>query len=259
MTERITSTANPRIKSFAKLKTSRERVRSGLFLIEGTREIRHADVAGVEISSLLVCPDLGEIYRSETSNHDVIEVTAEVMAKVAVRQNPPGSIAVATQFPTDLDRLEVGPDPLVLVVEAIEKPGNLGAMLRTADGAGVDAVIVADPGTDVFNPNVIRASQGALFTVPIAVAETREAVAWLRKHGAAVVGGYPEATESLWDADLVGSTALVVGAEDVGISPQWDAITTRVQIPLAGSADSLNASVAAAVLLFEAVRQRRPA
>jgi TrmH family RNA methyltransferase len=174
--ERITSTANPRVKAFAKLNKARERQRTGLFLVEGYREIQRAVAAGVEVETLLVCPDLltNEAHPlvEGLDAADSLDLDEAPFRKVAFRENPPGVIAVARQFDTVLTNLWLGDRPLILVIEQVEKPGNLGAMMRTADAVGVDAVIVADAATDVFNPNVVRASQGSLFSVPLAVATT---------------------------------------------------------------------------------------
>ncbi len=255
--ERITSTANPRIKAFAKLKTARDRRTTGLFLIEGRREVARAIAAHVDIETLLLCPELLNGPLLVPPDIETVELAPDPMARVAMRENPPGSIAVARQFDTSLDQLALGSDPLLLIAERIEKPGNLGAMMRTADAVGVDAIVVADAITDIFNPNVVRASQGALFSVPIAVASSGAAIAWAAANSISIVGGYPSANTELWAVNMTGPTALLIGAEDVGISSVWSNVAMPVRIPMAGAADSLNASVSAAVLLFEAVRQRR--
>lgn len=257
VTERISSPSNPRVKSFAKLKKARVRSETGLFLIEGIREVERALAAGIVVDTLLVCRDLldGTPPRLAESV-SVVELTEEPMGKVAVRQNPPGVIAVARQFDTHLDQIVVGDTPLILIAERVEKPGNLGAMMRTADAVGADAVVIADSATDVFNPNVVRASQGALFLVPVAMATTAVVIDWVRAQGLRVIGGYPTAPTAMWDVDMSGPTALLVGAEDRGIGEEWKPVTTPVRIPMAGSSDSLNASVSAALLLYEAVRQR---
>jgi len=252
----ITSTENPRIKALSKLKTARERRRTGQFLIEGAREVERARHSGATIELFLVCRELPGTVDPADAEVEVLEVAPGPMRKVAMRENPPGVIAVARQFDTAISRLEPGTTPLYLIAEGVEKPGNLGAMLRTCDAAGADGLVVADPVTDVFNPNVVRASQGALFSVPIAVADTAETINWCRRHRLNVVGGYPGATDSLWDVALTGPIAVLVGAEDVGISSAWDDVANPVQIPMRGRADSLNASVAAALLLYEARRQR---
>ena len=253
----ITSTDNPRIKAYAKLKNARERKRTGLFLIEGHREVARALQAEVAVDTLLVCEELLGTEPIDTAGSNVLEIGAAPMRKVAMRENPPGVVAVARQFGTSLSELQFGQDPLLLIAEEVEKPGNLGAMMRTCDAVGADALIVADPVTDIFNPNVVRASQGALFSVATAVAETNEVIGWCRKSGITVVGGYPAASTELWDAPMTGAVAMLVGAEDAGISAAWDDVATPVRIPMAGAADSLNASVSAALLLYEAKRQRR--
>lgn len=260
MTSPITSTTNPTVKALADLKTRRARNSSGRFIIEGSRAVARAIEAGVEIDRLVFCPALldaaGDAVLGRWGARATLEVAEAPFRKIAYRRHPDGLVATAVQFPTDLEHLPAGPNPLYLVAEAIEKPGNLGAMLRTADAAGATGVVVADPTTDVFNPNVVRASQGAIFSVPIAVAPTPTVLAWLEATGVVVVSGRIGADRAYWDVDMSGPTALVVGAEDSGLSAEWADITT-VEIPLHGSADSLNASVAAALLLYEAVRQRR--
>lgn len=253
----ITSTDNPRIKALAKLKSARERRRTGQFLIEGRREVERAAQSGVSIDLLLVCRELPGAIGPETAATEVLDVGIGPMKKVAMRENPPGVIAVARQFDTSISRLAPSPRSLYLIAERIEKPGNIGAMLRTCDAAGADGLIVADPATDIFNPNVVRASQGALFSVPIAAADTATTISWCNEHNVQVFGGYPDADVSLWEATFADPTAVLVGAEDAGISPAWQAIATPVRIPMYGQADSLNASVASALLLYEAVRRRQ--
>ncbi len=252
----ITSTGNPRIKALAKLKTARERHRSGQFLIEGDREVQRAVAAGIHVDTLLVCPELPGAEVSVGADVEMLRVTRDPMRKVAMREHPPGVIAVARQFETDLSRFEPGPNALYLVAESMEKPGNLGAMLRTCDAVGVDGFVAADPATDVFNPNVVRASQGALFSVPVAVATAADTIAWCRDNSVQIVAGYPDAARSLWEVTLTGSTAVLVGAEDVGVSAHWHDAVVPVRIPMYGLSDSLNASVSAAVMLYEARRQR---
>jgi TrmH family RNA methyltransferase len=253
----ITSTDNPRVKAFAKLKKSRERRRTGLFLIEGHREVERAIACGIDIETLVVCRELLGDTALDDSAGDLLEVAEGPMRRIAVRENPPGAIAVARQFATGLNHIELPSDPLILIAERVEKPGNLGAMMRTGDAVGVDAIVVADAATDIFNPNVVRASQGALFSMPIATATTRDTISWVAERGIVVFGGYPQAGQEIWEAAMTGPAAVLVGAEDVGISAAWEGVATPVRIPMAGSADSLNASISAAILLFEAVRQRR--
>ena len=253
----VTSLDNARVKAYAKLKTARERRRTRLFLIEGHREVERAADAGVQFETLIVCESLLGRSLLRATAPDIFTVAEAPMRKIAIRENPPGVIAVAHQFETGLSDLSLGDDPLLLIAEHVEKPGNLGAMMRTCDAVGVDAMIVADPATDVFNPNVVRASQGAFFSVPLAVAATSDVIAWCQEREISVVGGYPAASNELWQTRMRGAAAVLVGAEDTGISATWDDVATPVRIPMAGAADSLNASVSAAILLFEAVRQRR--
>ncbi len=258
--ENVSSASNPRIKAFARLKKARARSETGLFLIEGEREIERALAAGVAVETLLICDDLLTQPAPQVGGSiDVLRTTPAPMERVSVRQNPSGLIAVARQFDTDLAALRLGPRPLVLIAEAVEKPGNLGAMMRTADAAGADAVVIADAATDVFNPNVVRASQGALFLVPLAIASTTEAIEWAVTRSLNLVGGFPDGATDLWDVDLGQPTAVIVGAEDVGLSTAWSEVAVRARIPMAGRTDSLNASVSAALMLYEAVRQRRSA
>ena len=253
----ITSTDNPRIKAMAKLKRARERKRTGMFLIEGHREVERAVAAGIEIETLVVCPDLNGDEDLVAANEATLIVGVAPMRRITVRENPPGVVAVARQFDTGLSRLQLGESPLLLIAEQVEKPGNLGAMLRTCDAAGCDGLIVADPATDIFNPNVVRASQGALFSVPVVVATAEEIIPWCHRQSITVIGGYPSAGDEMWEVAMGNAIAILVGAEDVGITEVWDEIATPVRIPMSGTADSLNASVSAALLLYEAQRQRR--
>ncbi len=253
----ITSVDNPRVKAIAKLKSARERRRTGLFLIEGEREVTRAIAAGITIETLAICREkLGKDELPDTSA-EALEVGAAPMRRIAMREDPPGVVAVAAQFDTTLEHLEPGSEPLLLIAEMVEKPGNLGAMLRTCDAAGVDAFIVANPATDIFNPNVVRASQGALFSVPVAVATVDAVIEWCRDRSITVLGGYPDAAEDIWQMPTSGATAVLVGAEDVGISATWDGVATPTRIPMAGAGDSLNASVSAALLVYEVLRRRR--
>ena len=262
--EPITSPANPRIKHLVRLRERRERDGSGLFLVEGYRELRRALAAGVEVTELYSCPGLylGEneealVGAAARAGAEVVAVAEAPFRKASYRDRPEGLLGVARQFPTGLERLAPGPDPLLLVVEAIEKPGNLGTMLRTAEAAGAAAVIVCDPATDPFNPNVVRASLGTLFSVPLAVADTPGTISRLRELGIRTVATTPSASRPHWEADLTGPVAVVVGSEQYGLSAAWlEAADLRVVIPMPGSVDSLNAAMAAGILLFEAVRQR---
>lgn len=245
----ITSPANPHIKELAKLLQRRRRDAERRFLVEGMREVVRAAEAGVAFEEILYAPSLGG---SVIVPGPVTEVSEAAFRKLSVRRHPDGVVAVAPFFDRSLQVLE-GHD-LVLVAEGMEKPGNLGAMLRTADACGA-GVLVADPVADVFNPNVVRASQGSLFAVPVAVAEGAEARSWLEGQRLQLVVATPTATQPYWHVDLTRPTAVVIGAEHAGVSETW-AGAAEVSIPMRGVADSLNASVAAAIVLYEAARQR---
>jgi TrmH family RNA methyltransferase len=259
----VTSTTNPRVKALVRLRRRRDRDASGRFLVEGNRELRRVVAAGVIIDELVVCPPMLDAARRATvedlaaAGATVLTVAEAPFRKVAYRRHPDGLLGVALRPELSLQRLSPPSQALVMVVAGIEKPGNLGAMLRAADGAAVDAVVVADPATDLFNPNVIRASQGALLARPTAIASAEATVAWTSGHGLRLVAGFPAATADYWDADLTGAVGLVVGSEHAGLEDRWAAVCAPVRIPMAGVGDSLNAATAAALLLYEAVRQRR--
>lgn len=257
----ITSPSNERVKATVRLmRERRERTSTGRFVIEGFRELTRAVDAGLDLESVFICPELylkgNESTLVERAGVTPTEVTKQVFAKLSYRDRPEGLLAVARAFDVSLGALPDAPS-LVLVVEGIEKPGNLGAMLRTACAAGVEAVIVCDEVTDVFNPNVIRSSVGMVFSVPIAVAATDAAVVWLRARSIPLIATTPAAEASLWQADMRAACALAVGSEQYGASDALlAAADQRIVIPMPGTADSLNAAQAAAVVLFEAVRQR---
>lgn len=252
----IESASNRRIIETARLKKRREREASGRFLIEGTREVERAFDAGVPIDTLFICPDLASTGTTAVADRVAgmgvapTTVSERAFDKLTMRQNPDGIIAVASTWRSDLDALR---HDLVLVAEAIEKPGNLGAMLRTCDAMGAD-LLIADPTVDPFNPNVVRASQGALFSVSFAAADAATATRWATAHGPVFVAT-PDATTVCWDADLSGPVSIVIGSEHAGVTDSWLDIGTPIRIPMAGAADSLNASVSAAILLSEAARQ----
>lgn len=265
MTKVVRSTSNPDVKHVLKLRTRRARRDTGLFLVEGFREIRRALDAGVGVETMWCCPELylGEnedelVARAAASGAVAVQAAEGPFRRMSYRDRPEGLLAVCRQFDTSLGHITLGPRPLLLVVESIEKPGNLGTMIRTATAAGADAVIAADPTTDVFNPNVVRSSIGTCFLVPIAVASTDETIAWLREHSIAICAASPEADTALWNAHLNAPWALVVGSEQYGLSEAFrEAADVLVRIPMPGDAiDSLNAAASAAILLFEAVRQR---
>ncbi len=262
----ITSTTNPRVKGLVRLRTRRERDATGRFLVEGYRELARALQGGIALEELYHCPSLylgrnePALVEAAATTTEVVELGEEAFRRISHRDRPEGLLGVARQFPTGLERLVLGDVPLVLVVESIEKPGNLGAMLRTAEGAGADGIVVCDPATDPFNPNVVRASLGTLFLVPLVVSGSAEALAWLRARDVAIFAATPSADLVHWQVDYRGPVALLIGSEQYGLSNLWlEAATHRVRIPMAGTVDSLNAATAAGVLLFEALRQRFPA
>jgi len=246
---RITSLTNPKVKAARLLRERRHRDRAGLFLIEGRREVDRARAAGIHFESLFICPELVESEFAAVGP-EVLEVTPPVAEKLALRSE--GVVAVAHIPRRPLADLPRPASPVYLVVDGVEKPGNLGATLRSADGAGVDGVIVCG-GTDLWNPNVVRASLGTLFTVPLAEATADEAIAWLA--GVPITVATPEASTLYTDAPLTG--ALVVGREDQGVSAPWRAAATHlVRIPMRGVADSLNVAQTATLLAYAACQGR---
>jgi TrmH family RNA methyltransferase len=259
----ITSLTNPRIKAAVRLRDRRERDATGLTLVDGVRELRRALDAGIEVVEAFVCEDLvrspeaADVVARLRSGAPIVDVSEAVLAKVAFGDRSDGVVAVVRTPATTLDDLALPLNPLVVVIEAVEKPGNLGAILRTADGAGADAVIAADPLTDLFNPNAIRASLGTIFRVPVAAATSAQVLDWLAEHEIAPIAARVDATTHYTDVDLQGPVAIVLGSEADGLTRAWDdPRVTPVRIPMLGAADSLNVSVAAAILLYEAVRQR---
>jgi TrmH family RNA methyltransferase len=262
--EIITSLQNPRLKRLVRLRDRRPRDEEQAFLVEGYREVRRALEKQVRLDEVYFAPDwfLGENERSllaeaEAGGAKLYELSKDAFAKVAYRERPDGLLAVAPQWKRSLADLVLGKAPFLLVVEAIEKPGNLGTILRSADAAGCDAVIVCDPVTDLFNPNVVRASTGVLFSVPCFVEESAAVLSWLRSKGIRTVATTPAATALYSDSDLTGPLAIVMGSEQYGLSEFWlKHADLPVRIPMAGQADSLNVAMAALITLFEAVRQR---
>lgn len=260
----ITSPQNPRIRSIYHLQKKRERDRTGLITIEGARELARALGAGVALREIYLCPEVaatGEadaiIGELRSRRIPLFTVGRAAFAKIAYREDSGGFVAVAERPPTGLDRLAGSAGALFLVVDAVEKPGNLGALLRSADGAGVTGLIIGSPAIDLFNPNAIRASLGAIFAVPVAVSKPEEAIPWLKGKGVRIIVTTPSAGTRYSDADLTRSSAIVVGREDTGVSRAWvEAADLAVSIPMRGVIDSLNVSAAAAILLYEALRQR---
>ncbi len=260
--ELITSAQNPKIKDLLTLQEkSKERRKKGLFVVEGRRELLHCVEAGYEPYTVFVCPeilsgtDFDEIASKCRCNF--IEISQQLYDKVAYRGGTEGVIAEMRCREMSLETLRLKENPLVVVLEAVEKPGNLGAVLRSADAAGADAVIVCDPLTDMYNPNLIRSSIGAIFTVPVAVASSEETIKWLKANGIKIFTAQLQDSEWYYDTDMKGGTAVIMGTEATGLTDVWrKAADAHIKIPMLGRLDSLNVSVSAAILLFEAVRQR---
>jgi TrmH family RNA methyltransferase len=261
----ITSTSNPRIKSAARLRDRTGRNDQGRILIDGVREIRLAIESGIELVELYFFPGLCQdeahaavLRAAKSGGATIIEVAQHVMEKLAYGQRVEGVVAVARTPRRTLADLQLADDALVAVVEGVEKPGNLGAILRTADAAGVAALIVAEGGTDLYNPNAIRASLGAVFTVPVASAASEAVLAWLRERQFRLLAARVDGAIDYAAADYRGRAAIVLGSEAEGLSELWrgpDVVPVRV--PLLGRVDSLNLSATAAILFYEALRQRR--
>jgi TrmH family RNA methyltransferase len=262
----ITSVQNPRIKQLLTLQQkSSERRKTGLFVVEGRRELQHCLDAGYEVETVFVSsqiPATGNMAQPNSQfsilNSQFITVSPQVYEKIAYRGSTEGVIAIVRSRPITLDDLQLPENPLVVVLESVEKPGNLGAVLRSADAARADAVIVCDPLTDLYNPNLIRASIGAIFTVPCVACTTEQCIAFLRDRGIGILTAQLQDSHLYYDTDMTGPTALVMGTEATGLTQPWrDAATAHIRIPMLGRLDSLNVSVSTAILLFEAVRQRQ--
>lgn len=256
----ITSTHNPKVKSLLSLEKPRERRRQQLFIIEGKKEIGMALQAGYKIGNLFYCVDIfpeTELKFLGVESKLLVPVTQEVFDKIAVRENSGGVIAVAEMKPHRLDDIQLSKTPLILVLESVEKPGNLGAILRTADAGGLDAVITCDPQTDFYNPNVIRSSLGCVFTKAIASATSEDTIDWLKKNDIRIYCTYLRASHPYYETDLTKSCAIVMGTEATGLSDVWiKNASANIVIPQRGTIDSMNVSNAAAVVVFEALRQR---
>lgn len=249
----IISVQNARIKHVValQLKSSLRREK-GLFVVEGQREIEHCIACGYEITELFVIDSLGY-----SGGIPATVVTPQVYEKMAYRERTEGIIAVAKCKEHRLDDLHLKEKPLVVVIESVEKPGNLGAILRTAEAAGVDAVMVCDPLTDLYNPNLIRASIGGVFSVPVAVCNSKDCIAFLKAHKIRILTAQLQDSYDYYDYDMHEATAIVMGTESTGLTQQWrEAADAHIRIPMLGRLDSLNVSVSAAILMYEAVRQR---
>jgi TrmH family RNA methyltransferase len=264
MYKQITSLQNPIIKQLIKLQDkARERKKTGFFVIEGLREIGLAITGGYAIKTILFAPEIIEPHKLSDISTDksisFIEITKEVYQKIAYRNSTEGIIAVAKLKDHSLTQLKIeNKTPLILVAEAPEKPGNIGAILRTADAANVDAVLIANPSTDLYNPNIIRSSVGCVFTNQIAMGSTTEILSYLKDKDIAVFCAALKDNANIYHIqDFTKSTAIVVGTEATGLSNEWlQNSTQNIIIPMQGKIDSMNVSVAAGILIFEAVRQR---
>lgn len=267
--ESITSAQNTKIRMLLELQEkSKTRRKKGLFVVEGRRELLHCIEAGYEPYTLFICRDiltdkgLDKILGTIEENFcgmtcPIIEISQPLYDKVAYRGGTEGIIAELKCKEMNLESLKLKDNPLVAVLESVEKPGNLGAVLRSADASGVDAVIVCDPLTDMYNPNLIRSSIGALFTVPVATATSEETINWLKSNNIKIYTAQLQDSEWYYDTDMKGGTAIVMGTEATGLTDIWrKAADAHIKIPMLGKLDSLNVSVSAAILMFEAVRQR---
>ena len=280
--ESITSAQNPKIKNLLLLQEkSKARREQGLFVVEGRRELEHCIEAGFKVRTVFVCPEVAgtdfstslemtkgaslgmtvschsEEAEGRRENLHLVEIPEALYRKVAYREGTEGVLAEVEVRERRLEDLALSEHPLVMVLESVEKPGNLGAVLRSADAARADAVVVCDPLTDLWNPNLIRASIGAVFTVPTVCASSAETIDWLKSRGIRILTAQLQDSSWYYDTDMTGGTALVMGTESTGLTDVWRrAADAHIRIPMLGRLDSLNVSVSAAILLFEAVRQR---
>ena len=263
--ETVTSASNPKIKNLLLLQEkSKARREQGLFVVEGRRELEHCIAAGFTVRTVFVCPEIAvipshpSVIPSGVEGSHIIEIPEHLYRKVAYRESTEGIIAEVEYRSLALEDLALPENPLVMVLESVEKPGNLGAVLRSADAAGAAAVIICDPLTDLFNPNLIRASIGAVFTVPVVAAPSAQVIPWLKARGIQILTAQLQDSSLYYDVDMRGGTALVMGTESTGLTPAWrQAADRHIRIPMLGRLDSLNVSVSAAILLYEAVRQRQ--
>jgi RNA methyltransferase, TrmH family len=260
----ITSVHNPRVKQAVHLRDHRQRRKEQLILIDGARELSRAIAGGVVLREIFVCPPMCRSPEARrlletlpSGDGEILEVDETVFARLAFGQRTEGLVAVADVPPHRLEDLVLPDTPLVAVLEGVEKPGNVGAVLRSADGAGVSALIVADPRTDLFNPNAIRASLGTIFSLPVAAATPGDVLAWLRSRELQILAARVEGSVTYTEADYRIPTALVLGSEAEGLTSLWSGDDVRaIRLPMLGAADSLNVSATAAILFYEALRQR---
>ncbi len=257
---KITSTHNALIKEAVLLREAKSRREHGLAIIDGARELLRAQKSGLLINQVFYCPSLMpegvdiKIFKSDK----MVELSAAAFSKIAYGDRQDGIVGIVAIKQQTLHHIRLSKNPIVVVLESVEKPGNLGAVLRTCDAVGADALIVCDPKVDLYNSNVIRSSTGAIFSVPTVSASNADTVSFLKKNNIGLVGAFPQAKVVYTSASLAGPVALVLGAEDRGLSEFWQQhCTTKVRIPMHGSVDSLNVSVTAALMAYEALRQRQ--
>ena len=257
----ITSLQNQRIKDVVKLNNARERRKQNLFVIEGARELSMAIAGDFTINGMFVCDELLTVEGREIISKTGIpteNVSVDVFRKMAYREESDGIIALAKSRYLSVDAVRLSANPFIIILEAVEKPGNLGAILRTADAARVDAVIVCDPKTDIYNPNAIRSSIGCVFTQQVVACTSEEALRWLKRNGVRIFAAELTASQYYHETDFTRSSAIVMGAEAHGLTDFWlRNADHRIKIPMLGRIDSLNVSVSTAIITFEAMRQRK--
>lgn len=264
----ITSLQNPKVKQVVQLRDRRARDQTGLYLIEGYRELFRAMQANVPLESVFFCPELflgsnenALLTQCRSGGAALLQCPEHVFRKISYRDRPDGLLGIAPQQHLNLDALEqrlaLCQNPFLVVAEAIEKPGNLGTILRSSDAVGLDALLVCDACTDIYNPNVVRASVGTLFTVPVIECASEEAILWLKARGISLLAATPQAERVYTNVDLTVPLAIAVGTEQLGLSERWmQAADLQVRIPMGGVADSLNVAMATTLLLYEVLRQR---
>ena len=256
----LSSMQNAKVKQLLALQQkSSERRKAGLFVVEGQRELGHCTEAGYKIETVFLCPALCSASVLEgLAIPNIYKVSPEVYEKIAYRGSTEGIVAEVRERRLTLEALTLSEHPLLMVVESVEKPGNLGAILRSADAAAADAVIVCDPLTDLYNPNLIRSSVGAFFSVPCVACTSEECIGFLKARGIRILTAQLQDSRLYYDTDMQQGTAIVMGTEATGLTNQWrEAADAHIRVPMLGRIDSLNVSVSAAILLFEAVRQRQ--
>ena len=257
--ESISSAQNPKIKLLLELQQkSAERRKHGLFVVEGRREVERCINNGYQVDTLFWCPEIFGEEEPVVDGARIFQVSADIYNKVAYRGGTEGVIAEVVAQQHTLDGLQLQKRPLVVVLESVEKPGNVGAILRSADASNVDAVIVCDPQCDLYNPNIIRASVGAFFNVPTVACTSEECIQWLKSHDIQILTAQLQDSHYYYETDMSRATAIVMGTESTGLTDKWrQAANAHIKIPMLGIGDSLNVSVSAAILMFEAVRQRQ--